>query len=563
MQLLRGSSRRLLLVLATLLVAAATASEALAHPAETNEHGVNESVFPRLWAGDTETTNVTALNATDPDELLVAGTDVPLDEPPASVRTWNDAEFAQLNSTGKSTVRHPRGAPTESGEYVKDATVAIFAIQPSTRAHLAPGETPLYVPPNGTVQGLVDYRVAEPADDTEGDDHTYWSLQTHQIESVSLSVDGSEVAATSGTQTPELSFDSLRDHPGRTHTLTLSATITVQLQKRERVDVECEGCPAYRWYMYTPTETVTVETSTTVHEYALSVSGYRARYPNGDLGLVVYKNEPWYGYSLPSGGVRGVWRYYVARDQDWDQLTSATGTGSATSHSPGHPLQVHAYPIEAGPTPAPRRSVDLLDVYGRQRQPASLSPNVHLDTVHEPYTSSYGLAARIHVPNASADELTATGLVRNSSFDAGSDTFATVPIRESNLTLSLAEKTNETLTVAVLLRDNETGAPIATASRDGYVVVNGERLNTSSNGTVQTTVPRTTGTVAARYDPGKWWLNIPGYVGDSDVLRVQSHTLQLLRVLYRLAIPIGLLLVAGFLIDRITSWGFWPPWRNL
>jgi hypothetical protein len=563
LQFLSGNARRLFLLVAASMVAVATASQAYAHPAETNEHGVNESVFPWLWAGDEETTNVTALNTSDEQDLLAAGTDIPLDAPPKAVERWNRNEHQQLGESSKHVSVRPTGVHHRTDDYLERTNVAIFAVQPSTRAHLSPSETPLYVPPNGHVLGYVDYRVTVPSDKTVNDKRIRWSLKTHDVQRVTLSVDGTQVDSTSGTRTPNLSYGSLRSFPGETHRLTLEATVSVSLNKTIREEVDCDGCPPYRRYWRTPEETVSVQTSITVHEYDLSVSGYRARYPNGDLGLVVYKNEPWYGYSLPTGEVRGVWRYYVARDQQWDNLTKYSGGGSTRVHSPAHPLQVHAYPIETGPTPAPRHRVDLLDVYGQQRQPASLPSNIHLDTIEQPYTSSYGLAARIHEPNETAANLTATGLVRTARFNATGSTFAEVPLRESNLTLTLANETDETLTVRVSVRDNRTGTPIVTERREGYVVVNGRRRNTTANGTVEVTVPRTTGTVAARYEPGAWWRNIPGYVADSDVLHVQSHALQLVRILFELAVPVGLLLFAGFLVDRITSWGFWPPWRDL
>ncbi|MEF8854980.1 MAG: exodeoxyribonuclease VII large subunit [Haloarculaceae archaeon] len=72
------------------------------------------------------------------------------------------------------------------------------------------------------------------------------------------------------------------------------------------------------------------------------MSGYVARCSNGDLGLVVYKSDPWLGHSVPNGEVRGIWRFYSARDPRWDTLVRSTDDGSRRTHSPLHPLQVNA-----------------------------------------------------------------------------------------------------------------------------------------------------------------------------------------------------------------------------
>ncbi|WP_244621434.1 hypothetical protein [Haloarcula marismortui] len=124
-------------------------------------------------------------------------------------------------------------------------------------------------------------------------------------------------------------------------------------------------------------------------------------------------------------------------------------------------------------------------------------------------------------------------------------------------------QTEDTVTVRVTLQNANTGAPINTDERDGYVVVNGQRVNTTGNGTVTTTIERSPGGVSARYEPGHWWLNPPGYTGDSDTVLLQGSVLQLVSTLFRIGVPVSLFLLAVFFIDRITGWRIWPPWRSL
>lgn len=308
---------------------------------------------------------------------------------------------------------------------------------------------------------------------------------------------------------------------------------------------------------------MTVSDSVDVVEYDLTVSGYRAEYPNGDFGLVVYKNRPWLGYSLPTGDVRGVWRFYAAQDRDWMTVVETTNDGQSERHGPIHPIQVNAYPIESGPTPEPRRNVTILETYGEQTDPPVLPDPVALDVFEQPYTASFGIATRTNTSDHDLSNVEASGLVRGVEVEARGDYFLEVPINRSNLTVSVLDRTANATTVRVQLRDTATGEPIATTDREGSVVIDGQRYNTTENGTVTATLHQPVGGIAARYEPGWWWYGDPGYVADSDVTSVHGTELQVVRILYQLGVPIALFLVAVFIIDRFTGWHIWPPWRGL
>jgi hypothetical protein len=88
-------------------------------------------------------------------------------------------------------------------------------------------------------------------------------------------------------------------------------------------------------------------------------------------------------------------------------------------------------------------------------------------------------------------------------------------------------------------------------------------VNTTENGTATTTIDRPSDGVSARYHPGHWWLNRPGYTSASDTALLQGSVLHLLRSLFRLGVPVSLFLLAVFLIDRATGCRVWPPWRQL
>jgi hypothetical protein len=226
---------------------------------------------------------------------------------------------------------------------------------------------------------------------------------------------------------------------------------------------------------------------------------------------------------------------------------------------------VTAYPIEPGPTASPPATVRILDVYGVETTPAPLPEPVSLDVLSVPYTASYGIATRTNASRErpSLTGVRAHGLVRGVAADAREESFAVIPIHQSNLSLTVVGSTAETVTVRGRLEDVQTGEPIVTAERGGSVILGSQRHNTTANGTFTTTLSRPAGGVTARYDPGPWWDEPVGYVGDSDVVYVRGTVLQLLDTFYAIAVPVGLFLCAVFIISRFTGWDVWPPWRQL
>jgi hypothetical protein len=561
-----AATTSVLLAVGAVLVVAAAASSA--DPPSETDHGLADEQFCRLWAGDADATNESTATPAENDAPAVCAlaerTDVPLDEPPRAVERWNRGELTEF-TTNRSRSVHPPHADLEDGRYLKDVHATVFAVQPSTVAHIASGDRPHYVAPEGNLLGVVDYRVRVPDDQIGEYRRVYWGVGNHSVVRTELLVDGAVVETGDGSPTPTLGY-TLDGQAGDRHTLTLRATVAVNLSKRVYTCTALNNrsqCTAWNRTVYYRTDRLTVTDSVTVTAYDLQISGFRTRYPNGDLGLVLFKNQPWLGYELgDESRVRGVWRFYGARDDRWDTMRVRTADGTSTRPSKLHPLQVHAYPFEPGPTAAPRRTVDLLATYGDRTAAPTLPEDVQLDAVDGPYTASYGIAVRVRT-DRDVDSITAQGLVSGVTIDGGDATFGTIPMNRTNLSMTVLNASDDTATVRVTLRDAETGAPVATADRPGHLVVAGERLNTTANGTVTTTVPTTNGAVAARYEPGPWWRTSPGYVGDSAVARTSGPVLRGLAVLSRFGVPVGLVLLATYLLDRVTGWGIWPLWRGL
>ncbi|MFC6974420.1 hypothetical protein ACFQL1_06700 [Halomicroarcula sp. GCM10025709] len=369
-------------------------------------------------------------------------------------------------------------------------------------------------------------------------------------------LDGEVLDETAGTNTPTLSYSNLTANSDQYRNLTLEATVSVALEETDEARNESATSTRHE-------ETLTVRQTTRVRVYELTVSGFETEYPDGDLGLVTYKSYPWYGLSLPDGDVRGVWRFYSARTPSWDSLTTYRAGGSNMTHSPVHPLQVHAYPIETGPTPWPRVTTSLLEVYGEAYDAPALPEAVALDAIEGGYTGSFGIATRVETTNHDLHQIRAIGLVRGTSLPLNPEQFEAIPLTESNLTLAVVGRTDETITVHAHLSDAATGAPIETAAREGHLLIAGERVNTNESGVASVTVSRSQDAVSARYVPGDWWRNIPGYTGDTAVVHTGGTVLQYVDALFWGFVPIGVLLFGGYLISRVTSWNFWPPWRGL
>jgi hypothetical protein len=160
-------------------------------------------------------------------------------------------------------------------------------------------------------------------------------------------------------------------------------------------------------------------------------------------------------------------------------------------------------------------------------------------------------------------DVSADGLVRGVGVSVELDELREVPIHESDLELTILDATAETVTVEVSLTDAVTGEPIETTGRRGYVVLDGARVETDASGTAAVTIPRPMGGLSARFEPGPWWPEPVGYVGDSDVVYVRGTVLHALNVIYEVGVPVALFLFGVFVIDRITGWHVWPPWRRM
>ncbi|ELZ28639.1 hypothetical protein C474_14124 [Halogeometricum pallidum JCM 14848] len=411
--------------------------------------------------------------------------------------------------------------------FIEDAHATVFAVQPSTRGHLESGETPLYIAPNGTMRGFVDYRVRVPNGSSSGNRTVEWSLTNHEIEEVRLQKDGETIARTDGSHTPAIDYQIDDDWSA---TLTLEAEIHVRLKKTIRTNVgnSTDVDVVYR------EETRNVSDSIDVEIYDLSAYPYYAEYPNGDAGVAIFQSRPWQGYTLTDEGnasVRGVWRFYTARNTNWDTLVRSNRTDSAEVESDAIPVYVHAYPSRIGPRAEPvRDGPEIIDTWGTERPSpqGTIGENVNIEVVNQSYETTYGVAVRAE--NVDREALHVAGIVRgvNASIvepDAGSDR----QLRRSNLTVEVLQQNQSQATLRIELRDNQTGAPIVLNDsarrypiggrpRDGYITIANREVETNVSGVAVVTITEP-GIYTARYHPGSWLGHNPAYVSDTATAR--------------------------------------------
>ena len=471
-------------------------------------------------------------------------TDLTFKEPPDTAERWTAYDYESLEGGDTETSVYPTHAELTDSVLIADAHATTFAIQPSTRTHLDANETVHYIAPEGTLRGFVDYRVRLDSNS---------SVQSHGIDEVRLLRDDNVIETVGGTQTP--TFEYAFDHGGSA-TLTLEADISARVEQdlgNEREVV---------------TDQVTVSQDLDVEVYDLQATVYHASYPNGDSGVAIYQDQPWHGYTLLDDGeakVRGVWRYYTARDTGWDELTHSTRASRETVSSDALPVYVHAYPSELGPRAEPiRDGPNILEVWGTESSSpeSAIHENVDIEVISEAYMRSDGLALRYE--DIDRDAVAVDGIVRGVSADiVEPDGGSEREIRESDLSVEIIESNATAVTLQVELRDAESGRPImlenpfdlprfsliSHESHQGHITIADQQVRTDVTGTAEVTVTQP-GIYTAEYHPGSWRSHSPAYLGDTATetwhpLATPTGWFTLLVDVVRYALPFAVALYAA------------------
>jgi hypothetical protein len=586
--------RGLTLLLACSLVAGGVVSVASATPPRpgTDDNGLDENESATLWSRDNDSryiSNAAYRRAYGENRTAVQqaanGTDLTFHRPPATAGIWTRHDHADYTPGNESISVYPRAANLTNGTLIREAHATVFAITPSTVAHTGPNETTHYLAPNGTVLAAVDYRIAGGAAAASAPSNASIAgngstapgvgagrILRHEITEVRLLRDGAVIARTNGSHRPRLNYSLTADKETDSEPLVLEADIEVRTRSQAGggtgnatgPDGTASNPPGSGDAVVTDTVTVSDRIHGQVYDLDPSVS--YTRYPDGDLGVAVFQDFPWQGYQLrgtSSARVRGVWRFYTARDTGWETLVRSSSTGTWRNRSDALPVAVHAYPSRIGPRLEPEgRGPEAVNRWGDERQsPAgTLGPNVTVEVVTEPYEATYGLAVRYRA-NASTP-ITVRGIVRGESRTLRPAAGARRPLRRSNLTVERVAVTESHLTLRLTLRDATTGEPIALSAPDrpryepllvsrdeAYITVGDQRVRTNLSGMAMVRINRS-GVYTVRYHPKSWLTHEPAYASSATSVRwhplaTVSGWLALLVQLLQASLPFALALYAG------------------
>ena len=309
------------------------------------DHGLDSDTFRRLWSGDIDSADRAGNGPVD--GVLLGAADYAFDQPPKAVETWNTGDHRDFPRTDIDRSVYPPHADRSDALWIEDAYIELFAVQPSTIAHVSPADTRHYIRSSGEVLGTTDYRIGLPPDVHRDynppapdpgetvllEKHVVHRLIEHEMSEITLEADGDPVASTGPTHTPRLEFSSLDQSTDR---LTLSVTISASFEQttRRKYRSAFEDCDTrtiqegnetrtvtdcdieYDTYWSTdvdrPSRQVTVRDSVDVTVYEISPTASRTAFTDGQSALAVNQSsgDPWAMYELPNGDtVHNTWHF--------------------------------------------------------------------------------------------------------------------------------------------------------------------------------------------------------------------------------------------------------------
>jgi hypothetical protein len=493
-------------------------------PPDGPDHGVNETTFLQLWSEDPDNGSLTREDvqnaSTEPDavQALARSTDILFPSPPKATGQWNDGDLHDFEPGDSQTSVHPNGTELDSGVYIKDAYVRIFAVQPSTVLHESDRETQ-YVASDGELSAILDYRVLVPEDDNDGSRQIKWGLRDTSIDEIRFIIDGETVDTAHETYTPEFRY---RDLDGNS-TFTIEADISVELRKEVRTCDsfnETVGSCETNWDVNVthPTETVMVSDRVETTVYDLSgFDGRRVTFAaSGETGVVAGTDVPWTSLRVGDAVVRNKWWFYTASDRDWATMVESTARNDSERVSSTRPLQVHAIPSEYRPyvpsdgDVSTEPEVELRRIWEGEEQSAPVLPSYIDVSMDDHYRNTESVVVTSEDTSISKfEQVEVTGLVRGQSITESIEMEQI--IRESELELTVLNMTAATATVEARVKDKETGEPVTT----GNVTVEGTQSSLNESGAAVVTIERPPAMVRGSYEPVPWWETEQAYTSDS------------------------------------------------
>jgi len=530
------------------------------------DHGVGED-FGKLWS---KYQNSTPQGGSAVNELA-SSTDYIYIEPPSAPDRWTRGEVNEFTGGDEDASLHPTDArlvDSRNGT-VKDAYVSFFAAEPSTwYPDLVPvegdrrgggrdsggGNGNLLAPAQGgEIHGFVDYRV-QGVDSHEVTVYVYDS-QTTDLSDV---LRGSGGAIWRGTLSDSGSFTAPYGSLGSG---SLNITAVVKTERTVSGGTETDRAVATDNVELTPYDMDD-------QRGAPSALGRLGVYPDGDtalfLGFVVQPTGGWSSVTLSDGSVlHSNWRFFSARDTDWDTMLKSTAGGTSEANESYHPLLVHAYPSRSGTYV---NGGAEMSVAGPRYERPALPDGVNLGIPNSTYRLPQQLDTRYRTASQGGDT-TIGGLVAGTSSEPRIAPRIT-EIRGTNLRVGVVEERENSVEVAVSLRDGD-GQPIDTRGGEDYIRIEGHgNVTTGLDGSGTTNVSPKPTAVFGEYVPEAWHEvgeGQPAYLADSDTAMVENDfdligELGSLTQFFVIALPFLLMV---YFMDKILGLGIWPPWKRI
>jgi len=472
----------------------------------------------RLWSGDGDQSPSEWFDGGrwGFEASLAASTDVSFDRPLQAPAAWNAQNVGTHRDHGLQTSRYPQGTTVTDGEFLRDAYVEIYAIDPSTILH-TDGAQRRYVDESGTVYAVSDFRIPTSLEAQSGAvEHTVEAV-TKTSTTVSLSYDGQQLDTGQGSQTA-LAFEGVSDAGKLRVAAEIRARLEVQTRQCDDWNVSsgtCEGS----WSTSTSThaDSVTVDAERSVERNDLGVSnrkrvdlqqGPDTTAPDGPVpfpgeaqatvagGVAIEPTGHWSSVDVgPNASVGSPLRFYSRSPYGWEQFVVAGPNRSSTIESAVRPLQVHAYPGTDGLDPS--QTVDVEAVTGDVHDGPALGPQIDLAVLAQyQHPDELAISATVGSPQA-LSTITVRGIVPGRQRTISLPPPTQERAVDLDLSVEAANVTHDHVTATV--REAATDDPISV----GHLAIDGERYSLE-DGSVSATLESPPRTIEATYHPPSW-----------------------------------------------------------
>jgi len=559
-------------------------------PPKEEENGMENGSFHGLWSHEAEG----SIDDTEDNQWLELrnATDYVFSEPPDHWEDWNARDISDYPFGGTFESVHPPTADLEDyGDYIRDAHVSLFAIQPSTVALIEPSREEHFVGPEGEILGVTDWRVELPE---EKENATY--RESYEVERSGLENVTSYTRYLSGVErvTEEMSRSFLpskrfslsfsippEEYLTPDHTLGVEAEINVTVKHTVETR-ECEernyygDCAEYsEWTSSTTYETdlMTINSELDVKRQDLNVGWLYTNYPDGDVGLVATSNGDYMSSIQFYRGDRatGLWNFYSGRDTDWDTLRSTEqeqGEEDVSTEefaSPALPVQLYAFPkrdsigMSGSPSSTDLPEGEVFFADGQNLTAPNLPETVDAEVVTGAYNNAESIAIRHPTDNIFA--VFARGIVRNVREPSLLREENRIEMHETELKTEVLNQTKNTMTVEVTLTTTD-GKPVPTEGRKGYVVVGDTIANTDTEGKAIVTVEKRT-YLNVRYKPAYFWEHQPAFAETTAYVRADAGFSRLFGLTIILLVVMLLFWSPLYALDQYAEGSWWPPWEGI